>query len=209
MSISTYTTLKAQVFAFSGRDDLSSSFDTIIQLAEQYIYHNSDQPLRSVDLISTATLTTVGGVNSLALPTGFMGALSIMIVSGGVKSELVNTSPASLGRNGQSGIPRKYAITDVIVFDYIPSGAYSIELTYYAQPAALSLTDNTNIILTKYPSIYLDGCLSCVNKLSGEAEDSEMFYQQMMRGIKGVIRSNRKTRHSPSTAATNSRTWTP
>lgn len=201
MTISTYTTLKTQVFNFSGRDDLSESFATFVQMAENYIYHNEDQPLRVQDLITTTTLTTVAGTNSLALPADFLSGLSVLINNGGIKRELVNTSPSALGRNGESGIPTKYSIAEEIVFDYIPDGAYEIELTYYAQPSALDTTNNTNIVLTKYPDIYLFACLSAVNDLSGEDQESERYYQKMMRSIRGAIRSNRQLRHSPGASA--------
>lgn len=208
MSITSYSTLKSSVFNFSGRDDLSSKFDTLLQLAEQYIYHNEIQPLRTQDLITTTTLATVAATNSVALPSDFLGCLSILIVDGGQKRELINTAPSALNRNGDSGIPEKFAITDAIVFDYIPDGAYSIELTYYAQPTAISSSNASNSILTKYPSIYLFGCLSAAGDLAGEDQDSEMFYQKMMREIRGAIRSSKQLRHSPATSASTS-TWTP
>lgn len=208
MSITSYSTLKSSVFNFSGRDDLSESFDAFVQLAENYIYHNEDQPLRVQELITTTTLTTVSGTNSLALPADFLGSLSALIEDGGVKRELKNTSPSALNQNGESGIPCKYAITDNIIFDKTPDGAYDIELVYYAKPSALSSTNSTNDVLTNYPSIYLFGCLSAVGDLSGEDQDAENYYQKMLRAIRGALRSNRKLRHSPGAAATN-KTWTP
>lgn len=208
MSITSYSTLKNSVFGFSGRDDLSTEFNTLLQMAEQYIYHNESQPLRVQELISTTTLVTVAGTNSVALPSDFLGALSILIVDGGAKRELVNTSPAALNRKGSQGIPEKYAIADAIVFDYVPDGAYDIELTYYAKPSALDTTNNTNTVLTNYPAIYLFGCLSAVGDLAGEDQDSEMYYQKMLREIRGAVRSNRKLRHSPGGTST-TRTWTP
>lgn len=208
MSITSYTTLKTAVFDFSGRDDLSGKFGTIIDIAEDNMYNNESQPLRTNDLITTTTLTTVAGTNSVALPTGFISGLSVLIIAGGIKRELVNTAPAALNRNGESGTPGKYSITNAIIFDYVPDGAYDIELTYYARPAALDATNNTNAILTAYPSIYLYACLASVADLAGEDQDSERFYQKMMRSIKGAIRASRKLRYSPGASATN-RTWTP
>ncbi len=200
--ISTYTTLKSAVFNFSGRDDLSESFDTFVQMAEQYIYHNEDQPLYVQDLLTNTTLTTTGGVNSVALPAGYLTGLSIGVEYGGARRELVGTSLSALRNRGESGIPQKFAITDAIEFDYTPDGAYDLDLTYYAQPAALDETNNTNAILTKYPNIYLFACLSAVNDLSGEAQDSELYYNKMMREIRGAIRSSRKLRNAPSSSAT-------
>lgn len=203
MSITNYSTLKSAVFNFSGRDDLSESFDTFLQLAEQAIYHNEDQPLRVQGLLTTTTLTTVAGTNSVALPSDFLGNMSILINDGGKKRELTNTSPSALRRHGSQGIPEKYAIADAIVFDYIPDGAYDLELAYYAQPAALDDGANdTNTILTTYPSIYLYGCLAGVNDLSGEDSEAERYYQKMIREIKGAIRSSKKLRHSPGATAT-------
>ncbi len=199
--ISTYSTLKSAVFNFSGRDDLSESFDTILQLAEQAIYHNEDQPLRTQELITTVTLATVSGSDELALPTDFLGIVSILIKSGGTTYELTNTSVAALGRTGESGVPQKFAITDRLIFDFVSDGAYDISLTYYARPLELDETNNTNVILTKFPSVYLYGCLSAVAELSGEEQDAELNYQKMQRGIRGVVASSRKTRHSSSTTS--------
>ena len=208
MSITSYTTLKTAVFDFSGRDDLSSKFGTIVDIAEDNIYNNDEQPLRTNELITTGTVTTVAGVNSVALPAGFMGSISALLVSGGVKRELTNTAPAALQRTGESGIPNKFSITDSIIFDYVPDGAYDIELTYYAKPSPLDATNNTNSILTSYRSVYLYACLASVSDLSGEDGDAERYYQKMIRSIKGAIRSSRKLRLSSGASATN-RTWTP
>lgn len=203
MSITTYSTLKSAVFNFSGRDDLSESFDTFLQLTEQAIYHNDIQPLHVQDLITTTTLTTVAGTNSLALPSDFLSSQGMVIVDGGAKREMKATTLSALRRAGDSGIPEKYAISGAnLVFDYIPDGAYDLELNYYAQPVALDETNNTNTILTKYPSIYLYGCLSSVANLSGEDQDAERFYQMMIREIKGAIRSSRRRKHAPGAAAT-------
>ena len=208
MSITSYSTLKTQVFAFSGRDDLSASFDTIVQGAEQLMYNNPEQPLRVRELITTTTLTTVAGTNSLALPSGYLGALSALLVVGGKEKELNITSSAALQRNGESGVPSYIAIDDAIKFDYTPDGAYDIKLTYYAKPSALDTTNSTNNVLTNYPFIYLYGCLSVANDLAGEDQDSELYYQKMLRAVKGAIRSSRKQRYTPGTTAQN-RTWTP
>lgn len=203
MSISTYSTLKSAVFNFSGRDDLSESFDTFLQLAEQAMYHNDVEPLHVQDLITTTTLTTVGGTNSVALPANFLASQGMVIVDGGAKREMKATALSALRRQGDSGIPEKYAISGAnLVFDYIPDGAYSLELTYYAQPDALDETNNTNAILTKYPSIYLFGCLSSVAELSGEDQEAERHYQKMIREIRGAIRSSRRRKHAPGASAT-------
>ena len=71
MSITSYTTLKTAVFDFSGRDDLSGKFSTIVEIAEDNMYNNDSQPLRTQELITTTTLATVAGVNSVVLPNGF------------------------------------------------------------------------------------------------------------------------------------------
>lgn len=202
MSISTYTTLKQAVFDFSGRDDLSSKFASILQVAEDYIYNNDTQPLRTTELITTSTVTTVAGTNSLALPAGFMSALSVLINIGGGKKELTNTSPAALRQNGESGYPCKYAITSGLIFDYTPDGAYDIDLTYYAKPEPLDTINNTNDILTNYPTIYLFGCLSAIADMTGEMNDADMYYQKMIRAILGAMRSNRKKRHAPGATST-------
>lgn len=206
--IDSYTTLKTAVFSFSGRDDLSSQFGTIVQLAESSMYNNDEQPLRVQELISTATLTTTGGTNLVALPDDFLSGLSVLINVGGVSRELVNTAPAALNRNSEQGVPTRYAIIDGMTFDNVPDGEYDIDITYYAKPTALDKTNNTNTILTSYPDIYLYACLASVNDLSGEDQDSERYYQKMIRSIKGAIRSSRKMRYAPGASAQN-RTWSP
>lgn len=197
MALDTYSNLKASVVAFSGRDNLSEIIDDCINLTEQSMYNNEQAPLRVRSMEALSTLTTVSGTKTLDLPANFLAFRSISIESGGGEHQLDYYSPSALPTPNTSGIPRAFTITDKIEFDYIPSGAYTININYYASATPLSSAAPTNAILTKYPSIYLSGCLSCVYDFANEPELSEYHYGRFIRAIKGAIKGDKLPAPAP------------
>jgi hypothetical protein len=192
MALEDYAALKAAVISFTGRDDLSSKFPILIALAEFEIYNNEDKPLRVSSLETSTTLQTVGGVNEVALPAGYLNLRSIKRSSGGTECELTYNSPSALQVAG-SGIPTHYTIEgNNLVFSYIPDGVYDLELSYYSKPDPLDETNNTNVILTNYPNIYMYACMFSIYDFSTEPELSEMYYAKMLRAIRGAMKSDGK-----------------
>lgn len=192
MALTDFATLKASVISFTGRDDLSALFPTLVTLAESEMYNNEFMPLRVSSLEVSDTLVTVGGVNSVALPSGYLNLRSLKLSSNGSEFELAYNPPSALQIKG-SGRPQYYTIQGSnITFDYIPDGVYDLAISYYSRPLELDETNDTNAILTNYPNIYFYACLFSVYDFSTEPELSNLYYSKMQRAIKGAMKSDGK-----------------
>lgn len=193
MALNDYAGLKQEVIAFSGRDDLSERFDTLLALAETKIFRtNSDKTLRVREMETSAALVTVGGTNLVALPDRFIEARSLKITYGGNSYELTYVSPSAMNEIS-SGLPSYFTIKNGgIVFNTVPDGAYDLTLEYYAQPLPIDATNSTNDVLTNYPDIYFNCCLAMVYDFTTEPEMSQVFMTKAQASIRGAIKADER-----------------
>lgn len=192
MAFNDYADLKAEVIAYSGRDDLSSRFDSFLKLTEAEMFNHPLKPLRVKEMETTAALVTVAGTNSVALPADFLEARSLTIETGGLNLELEYLSPSTL-QEFDSGFPTQFTIKGTtIVFNKTPDSVYNLSLDYYAKPTALSTTDSTNAILTNYPNIYFNGCLAQVYKFATETQEMAVYKNEFMEAIVGANKASEK-----------------
>lgn len=192
MALANFADLKATVIAFSGKDNLTANMNDFVLLAEEAMYFNDRNPLRLRSMETTSTLSTVAGTKTLALPAGFLESRSLSIEAGGGEHTLHYVAPSALPTPNASGRPRAYTVTDKIEFDYTPDAAYTINISYFAKPTALSTGNQTNTVLTNHPSIYLNACLSSVNEFGGEPEMAQYFHDKMLRSIRGAMKGDGK-----------------
>lgn len=200
MALGTYSGLKAAVANFSGRDDLTAIMDDFIDLVEEQIYFNSDAPLRVRQMEARTTLTGTGGSRFLALPADYLANRVLLIENGNTPLEVRYSAPAALTLY-DSGAPQYFTITSQIEFDRELDSAYDFQFQYYLKPTALSSSNQTNDILTNYPSIYLFGCLSQVYDYGTEDQLAEQYYQKMIRAIKGANKGDKSARYGATPAA--------
>lgn len=159
MAIATYSDLQTSVAAWLNRSDLTSLIPDFITLAEARIARE----LRLRKQIVTTTLTTVGGTQSVSLPSDFLEMENISITSVTPAAALSVVTPEILDRrypsNYGTGQPAVYTILgDVIQFGPTPDAAYTVSMDYYQRWAALSVAP-TNWLLTNHPSVYLFAAL--------------------------------------------------
>lgn len=199
MAFDTYSNLKAAVVRFSGRDDLSPVIDDFIALAESQMFNNEYKTLLADKLESSASLVTVAGTNSVSLPTDYLGQRSLTLVTGNTEYELQFNTPSAISKSIESGMPVYFTIEGSnLVFDRIPDDAYDLSLAYYAKNIPLSSTNQTNVVLTNFPDIYLMGVLSNLYKYTSELDDSVRYFQDFISAIKGAVKgSNRRTHPNP------------
>ena len=207
MALSDYAELKAEVISFTGRDDLSSKFDTFLKLGETAIYSNDDKPLRLSYFETSTTLQTVGGTDEVALPSDYLQLRSLKIEVGGSECELRFNAPNALPRQG-AGLPTAYTIIGRnIVFNFTPDGVYDLALKYFAKPTDLDATNNVNSLLTNNPDIYFYACMFSVYDYTTELQEAENYYGKMLRSIRGAIKNDMKG--SITNASARYRGWTP
>ena len=194
-----YDNLVKEVIDWSHRDDLGVKMPDFIQLAENAMYSNEVEVLtvRSMETISTAL--TAG--QYLSLPDDFESARSIRLVTDNNGGELRFQAPEQMFKQVATGKPNFFTVVgNELQFDRAPDSEYTIEIQYYRKAPALSVTVQTNDILTKHPSIYLYGALAQTYFYSQDNEQAQKYTQLFISAIKGANKADKKGRYGPAPA---------
>lgn len=154
MSLATFTDLQASVARWSHRNDLATLMPDFIALAEERIAKD----LRLLDQVKTDTLTTTPDVATLPLPADWLEFCRDGVKVGG---KAVDYAPvAELADYPHGPSYARYSVQGLnLIWAPASSTADAIAVTYIARVPALSVSNPTNWLLTKYPSIYLNACL--------------------------------------------------
>jgi hypothetical protein len=160
MPFDTYDNLKAAVIGQTHRRDLDLKFDDFLDITEVEIRANSEGALKLNlnEKISTAAadITT----RFLALPTGFQSSRKFSITIDDSIRGLEFRTPDQLVIRDDTGTPCFFTVrNNEIEFDIVPDEAYTVTITYESDLTPLSTTNQTNNVLTKYPTVYFYGCL--------------------------------------------------
>lgn len=194
MSLTTYLGLRDAVESWSHRNDISSRLDDFIDLAESEML----KWLRIRDMETRSTAVTSG--RYMQLPNNFLEMRRLRVISGAQYFSLIQTTPEGMYITQESGMPKLFTVTSQIEFDRTPDSDYTVEIQYYASPEALSSSNQSNAILTRYPSIYLFGSLWALYQWSLQEDKSEYFFNKFMAAINSANREDKKGRHGPAPA---------
>lgn len=151
MALENYADLLAAVANWLSRDDLSARIPEFIALAEAEF----NRRLRTIEMEGTATATLTE--DRVAIPTDFAGLRSIVIVGATRKMDYI--SPGDFFEDNSNGIPDSYTIVDGM-FQFRPSTTSgTVRIVYYQKIPALTVSNTTNWLMTKWPDLYLFGTL--------------------------------------------------
>jgi hypothetical protein len=155
--IANYSDLTTSVALWLNRGDLATMAPEFVSLAEERIARD----VRCRQMMTSATLTTVAGVEAVALPDRWIEGVSLRIQTPQIALEYV--TPEELrGMFGSeySGLPSVYTVQGTsLILGPVPSQVYTVQSTYYRRFDALS-GSATNALLTAYPSLYLFAALA-------------------------------------------------
>lgn len=196
VAISTYAELKVAVQSWLKRGDILTVVDDFIDLAEADIWERLR--IREMETISSTAASTSS--RYLALPSDYLSMRRASLISGSNRSELQFCTPDSLSVKSGNGWPRYFTITSQIEFDRTPDSAYTVEVQYFKSLTALSASNTTNAVLTRFPMIYLYGCLM---HGANWAINEELFqkYSVMFQGaIESANRLDKRGRFTPGAA---------
>jgi hypothetical protein len=194
MSLTTYLGLKDSIEAWSHRNDVASRLDDFIDLAESEML----KWIRIRDMETRATSVTSG--RYLSLPSDFLEMRRLRMISGAQYFEVLSSTPEGMYITQDSGMPKLFTVTSQVEFDRTPDSAYTVEMQYYGKPAALSASNTSNSILTKYPNIYLFGSLWALYLWALQEDKAEYYYGKLMQAIQTANREDKKGRHGPAPA---------
>lgn len=171
MAFTNYTDLQAAVLSFNWNRDTGSVAD-FIRLAHTRI----NLGLRAPFMQKTADLT----INSYRVPApADMAAIGRLWIDGNYDNPLSPTSPEALAEfraSYSSAQPRKYAIEgesdDLEYFVFGPdpgTTVYTGKLLYTRRLAFFASGAATNVVLDRFPNLYLYGALDEAGAYSDDA----------------------------------------
>jgi hypothetical protein len=159
MALNNFANLKSSIANWLGRSDLTNEITDFIALAEQ----DFNSKLANAGYNKMINLETLSVNNEIqALPTGFLGVVSIYIDSNKKNSLQYVTPETAFSMYGGSlvGQPEVYTIiSDNIHFYPMPDSTYSVKMYYIKKFDVLANDADTNDILSNHSDIYLYGSL--------------------------------------------------
>ena len=174
MTIQTYAQLQAAVASWSTKTSLGAQIPDFIGWAQQEICRK----LRAPVLYSRATLTV--NAETIAAPTGFLAVKRFYLDdsprrilqlkdSGELIDMTVNLAPADH--------PTAFAVegTSTLAFAPLFAGSFSAELLFYQAPTPLVNPGDTNVVLTKYPFLYLFGALEALFRVLEDDDNCDRY----------------------------------
>lgn len=193
MSLDTYANLKTAIRDHAHRNDLSDNLiDDFIDMAESEM--NQKLTIRDLETRATNTAST----RFLALPTGFLKMRRLSIISGGVTYEVTFRSPESMPITSQSGRPRYFTVTSQLEFDRVPDASYTIEMSYWKTQTALSSSNTSNQILSRFPQVYLYGALAYLFDWARDEQRASYYKALFMDHIQNANKMDKKGRYGAS-----------
>src|SRR6056297_2489490 len=197
MAITTYAELQTTISDFLNRDDLAAVVPTFISLAEARI----NRELRHFNMVKRST--AAADTRYSTPPGDWLETVRFYITDNPPSDlELVSQNDMAQMRqqNGDSkGRPRFYAVT-AGEFEFLPTPdtSYQSELVYYADVPALSDSNPSNWLLSKYPDIYLYGALVQSAPYLDEDQRATTWVALYQSAVDAANMESEKARHSGS-----------
>lgn len=208
MALDTQENLIKTVIDYSHRDDLGTKMDDFILLAETEMMSNPVEPLKLNLGEKISTAPTDITTRFLALPSGFQSSRKFTITIDEGIYGLEFRTPSQLKIRKGTGTPCFFTIrNNEIEFDIISDKVYAVTFTYFAEFQPLTASNQTNIVLTKYPTIYLYACLRQVYLYSQDNEEASKWSAESLSAIMSANKAEKAGRYGPQPQMTSK--WAP
>lgn len=151
-----YGTLKTKILNDTHRGDLTAEVADFVRAAEGVIYRRlrCSEMITRVDLTDSDRVTVDEGF--FTLPSDYLEERAFFLDGGKIMLESVSLAELR-GVDGSAPVRHYAVISDgEVEFRGVPSTTNTLELIYFARPAAFSADPDVNDILTRHETIYLD-----------------------------------------------------
>jgi hypothetical protein len=174
MALDTYSALQTSIADWllrPGDTTISTIAPDLITLFEA----EARDRLKSRFAETETTLSTVAGTATVALPSDFWEPRALKISSSDPVAHLVYMTPDELDTEwpfaGDRGQPVNFTIQGTnLRLAPVPDAVYTLTLLYQQGITALSASNTTNWLLTRYPDLYLFGSLALADAYIGDDE---------------------------------------
>ena len=198
MALANYTDLKQKIIDQSHRNDLDLQIDDFIQLAETEMLANPSGALKmnESEVVATALASTTSRFTEL--PPGFQMPRSLQIDVGDGTLFVKFKAPGQMKIVTGVGQPSYFTVNaNQIEFNIVPDSEYLITSTYVSSFTPLDSDNPVNEVLTKYPNVYLYGCMAQVGSFIVDATIEAFYYQKFFAAIKAANKSEKNIRFGP------------
>jgi len=172
-----YTDLKANIKSICENEFTESELAMFTQQAEQKIYLMVDLPVQRKN---TSGVTTTNN-RFLGLPSDFLYAYSIAVISNDTYHYLLNKDPNFIFEAypdpSDTGRPQHYGIyqNNAFILGPTPDAVYAIEFNYSAYPSSIVDT-GTSYLGDEFDSALLNGALvEAIRFMKGEPDLVQMY----------------------------------
>jgi hypothetical protein len=186
MAITSYSTLKTAISAWSHRADLASYLDDFIDFTEARL----NRELRVSQMEESATITPVS--NLVTMPTNWLSVRNVKI-DGNPVTTLQYITPAEMDRLDTNNAGNYTIVGDQIKLDGTPG---DVVVEYYLKIPALSDSNTSNWLLETQPDVYLYGCLAEVFKFAMDEAEATKYTALFMNGVQEVRNLDRKRKYA-------------
>lgn len=160
--------------------------DGILEEAQAWIYSK----IRTRDMIASEDITLSAGVSTASFPSGYLDALHFGIPGYINKLRLkdVEWFRTHLGWDESAdlpeGVPTYWCdFNSAINLNTKADQDYTAKMLFYRRPAALSSSNTTNFLTTRYPTLLRRACLM----FAAEArKEYDLFDREEMRALQAV-----------------------
>lgn len=184
-------TVSGSIPNFVNRSDLPVT--NILLEAEAFIY----QRLRVREMVTDATFTFDDNTSSEALPAAFLDPIQYVPWEWGSPLPFVSPEgffpPRDTDGAIEDGTPSCWTIIGVTAYidaTIDDSDNYSGRLMYYAQPEALSASNETNFLTSRYPTLLRQACMYKAYEFMKDGQRAQEYMQQAEIALAEAMRTN-------------------
>jgi hypothetical protein len=198
MALDTFDNLVKTIIDYSHREDLGTRVNDFILLAEAEMRSNPTEALKLNTGEVVSELLTSTTVKTIDLPVGFQSSRQFSITIENSIVDLKFRTPDQLVQRDDTGTPCFFTIrANKIEFDILPDQVYTVTVTYFAEFVPLSDTNQTNIVLAKYPNIYLFGALRHAFIYTQDVEQMVPYTSDFISAIASANLAEKSARYGP------------
>ena len=182
-----YSELQSQIASTIGRSDLTAEIVEVIATLETEL----SLGLRCAELQNTATLTKeVDG--SFTLPDDFVEMMRVRV--NGDDIEQMNPEVADTADFSPVAF---YMLGSTLHIRTEPDDEDTVVIDYYKRVPALSDSSPTNLLLTRYPTVYITGCMLYLKLLIQDLEEAQAYGERFNSLLQAVNKLNARRRGKP------------
>lgn len=180
---------------WTNRTDLPTT--NILLEAESQIY----KKLRVREMQARATMTFSAATQTASLPTGFLDPISFRPYEYSTPLPFVDEDGLNEYRDSDgvlgTGTPSRWTIVGETAYvDVLPTTAMSGTILYYKTPTALSASNETNFMTTRYPSLLRHACLFIAHQHMKDMDAATASFQLMEAEIAAANQTNEMWRRT-------------